>query len=58
MKNDKSRRKNHDEYEDEDMEYRTSHKKSGPRRRPIRNWKKAWTKHEKDFQDHDDFYGK
>jgi hypothetical protein len=34
MKNDKSRRKNHDEYEDEDMEYRTSHKKSGPRRRP------------------------
>ncbi len=27
-------------------------------RRPVRNWKKAWSEHTDDYDEHDDFYGK
>jgi len=57
MKNSKSR--NSDENRDyEDDEYGNGKKKFSPRRRPVRNWTKAWSEHEKDYGELDDFYGK
>lgn len=43
---------------DEDYPIHTSHKKENPRRRPVRNWKKAWDVHEKNYDEIDDFYNK
>lgn len=31
-------------------------KKKKERRRPIKNWKKQWNLHEKDYEDVEDFY--
>jgi hypothetical protein len=27
-------------------------------RREIRNWKKVWTEHTEDYDEHDEFYGR
>lgn len=27
-------------------------------RRPVKNWKKAWSDHENEAEEYDDFYGK
>lgn len=43
---------------DEEYPLHTSHKKENPRRRPVRNWKKAWDVHEKNYDEIDDFYNK
>ena len=40
------------DYEDED-DYRPSKKKESPRRRPVRNWKKAWS--DQEFLEDDDY---
>lgn len=57
MKNNKSRKSGkYSEYDEEDIP--VSKKKESPRRRPVRNWTKAWESHQVDFDDHDDFYGK
>lgn len=53
----KSNRYEYDDYE-EDYPDHTSHKKDGPRRRPTRNWKKAWVEHATDYDEHDEFFGK
>lgn len=45
------------EYEEE-LTLRSSHKKDSPRRRPVRNWKKAWDVHATDYDEIDDFYNK
>lgn len=45
--------KNYDDYEDEDYK---KPKREEPRRRPVRNWKKAWDAHSTDYEDADDFY--
>lgn len=62
MKSTNKKSRNADfEYEDDaDDEYplHTSHKKDSPRRRPVRNWKKAWVEHQTDYDEHDDFFGK
>lgn len=45
------------DYEDFDDEDRRQVKKQHQEhRRPVKNWKKAWTQHEDDFDDVDDFY--
>jgi hypothetical protein len=58
MKNSKSRneinRQRYDDYE----EYDQSKKKSQPKRRPVRNWKKAWIENEDQVDELDEFYGK
>lgn len=57
MKNSKSR--NSDKNRDyEDDEYGNGKKKFSPRRRPVRNWTKAWSEHEKDYDELEDFFGK
>ena len=56
MKQNKNRR-SYPEYEDDEYEIRPK-KKDSPRRREVRNWKKAWTDHSSDYADKDDFYGK
>lgn len=60
MKRNKSHKmKDRFEYDDEeDYPHHTSHKKDSPRRRPVRNWKKAWVEHQTDFDEVDDFFGK
>ena len=55
--NTKSRKMN-DYYEDEEYLEHTSHKKESPRRRPVRNWKKAWVEHQTDYDEHEEFFGK
>ncbi len=45
---------NEDDYE----EYDQSKKKSQPKRRPVRNWKKAWIENEDQVDELDEFYGK
>jgi len=58
MKNSKSRneinRQRYDDYE----EYDQSKKKSQPKRRPVRNWKKAWIENEDQVDELDEFFGK
>lgn len=61
MKNSKSRRNysTNDQISDEWEEpIHTSHKKDSHRRRPTRNWKKAWSEHQSDYDLIDDFYSK
>jgi len=53
----KSNNDRRDFYDDEE-DYRPSKKKESPRRRPVRNWTKAWEEHQTDFEDLDDFFGK
>lgn len=43
-----------DEYDEDNMPRR----KEQNRRRPVRNWKKAWDHHQTDYDDHDEFFGK
>ena len=57
-KSQKNSRFQFDDYEEDEMPAHTSHKKDGPRRRPVRNWKKAWTNNEKNYDEIDDFFGK
>jgi hypothetical protein len=45
------------EYDDED-DYRPNKKKQSPRRRPVRNWKKAWDSKYHSHDEIDDFYSK
>ena len=45
-----------DNYDDEDEYMKRGKKKESPRRRETRNWKKAWSKHQDDFDERDDFY--
>lgn len=58
MKNSKSRneinRQRYDDYE----EYNQTKKKPQQKRRPVRNWKKAWIEHEDQVDELDEFYGK
>lgn len=54
----KKLRHNYDEYDEDEYPTNTSHKKGGPRRRPVRNWKKAWVEHQKDYDEVDDFFSK
>lgn len=44
-----------DEYEDD---YRKPKKKDSPRRREVRNWKKAWSNNQDRYDEVDDFYSK
>lgn len=44
-----------DEYEDD---YRKPKKKDSPRRRQVRNWKKAWSNNQGRYDEVDDFYSK
>lgn len=53
-----SRYEDFDDADNEDYPLHTSHKKDGPRRRPVRNWKKAWVEHQTDYDDRDEFFGK
>lgn len=46
-----------DLYEDDD-DYRKPKKKDSPRRRPVRNWKKAWVDNAERSDEVDDFYTK
>lgn len=43
------------EYDYDEDEVRKP-KKDEPRRRPVRNWKKAWDAHTADYDEADDFY--
>ena len=45
------------EYEDEDN-YRPNKKKQSHRRRPVRNWKKAWYSKEDKYDEVDEFFSK
>jgi len=57
----KHSKKNHREnfrYEDYDDEDRPVKRKEPPRRRPIRNWTRAWEEHQDDWDEQDDFYAK
>lgn len=60
MKNNHKSKKMNDQFEDDEEDYpiHTSHKKDSPRRRPVRNWKKAWVEHSTDYDEHDEFFGK
>lgn len=57
MKNIKHKNRDRREYDDEE-DYRPAKKKDSPRRRPIRNWTRAWEEHQTEADDIDDFYGK
>lgn len=48
--------KYYDEYENYAAYANT--KKDMRKRRPVRNWKKAWDVHETDYDEIDDFYNK
>jgi hypothetical protein len=58
MKNSKSRnevnRQRYDDYE----EFNKTKKKPQPKRRPVKNWTKAWIEHEDQVDELDEFYGK
>lgn len=59
MKNSKSRNDNRKYLNDyDDDEVLAINKKESRRRRPVRNWTKAWVEHEKDYDERDDFFGK
>lgn len=53
----KSNRDRQDFYDDEE-DYRPPKKKDSPRRRPVRNWTKAWEEHQEDWDEQEEFYGK
>lgn len=57
MKNQKKFSKSHF-YDDEDESLHVSKKQlsESHRRRPIRNWTKAWVEHEEEAEEIDDFY--
>ena len=57
MKNIKHKNRDRREYDDEE-DYRPAKKKDSPRRRPIRNWTRAWEEHQTEVDEIDDFYGK
>ena len=49
-------------YEDEDDNYNRDAKKKRlahqDKRRPVKNYKNAWTQHETDYEDRDEFFSK
>jgi hypothetical protein len=55
-----SKSKNHayDDYDDYDDNQYNVKKQQQSQRRQIKNWKKAWTEHENDYDEMDDFYSK
>lgn len=57
MKHNKNRRDSHYHEYDDEYEIRNK-KKDNPRRRAVKNWKKAWTDYSSEYIDKDDFYGK
>lgn len=54
MRNNKTHKRDRRDYEDEDG-FRMSRKKEQQKRRPVRNWTKAWKEHRE--EDLEDFYG-
>jgi len=58
MKNSKSRnevnRQRYDDYE----EIKLAKRKPQPKRRPTKNWTKAWIEHEDQVDELDEFFGK
>jgi hypothetical protein len=52
MKYKKNQYGNNEDYDDEEY----SDLRKGQKRRPIRNWKKAWVEHETEADVVDDFY--
>lgn len=52
------KKSNHDRYDEDEDDYRPAKKKDSPRRRPVRNWTKAWKEHQKDWEEIDDFHTK
>lgn len=53
----KYRYNTNEDYDDED-EYRKPKKKDSPRRRQVKNWKKAWSNNQDRYDEIDDFYSK
>lgn len=63
MKNKKaSSIRSYDYFDDEDENYTRNAKKKRlekqDRRRPVKNYKSAWSAHEKDYEERDEFFGK
>lgn len=55
----KTNKMNHNDFDDEfDDEYRKPKKKDSPRRRQVKNWKKAWSNNLDRYDEVDDFYSK
>ena len=44
--------------QDYDEDYRPNKKKQSHRRRPVRNWKKAWHSKEDQYDEVDEFFSK
>ena len=55
MKQNKKSNRDHNDYYDDEDDYRPAKKKDSPRRRPVRNWKKAWVEHQEDWEEVIDF---
>ena len=54
----KYRYNTNEDYDDESDEYRKPKKKDSPRRRQVKNWKKAWSNNQDRYDEIDDFYSK
>lgn len=51
--------KQFDGYDENDIEDRRPSKTENlDHRRPVKNWKKAWSNHVEDYDEYDEFYGK
>lgn len=48
-----SKKNGYNDYDDDEDDYRPAKKKESPRRRPVRNWKKAWS--DQEFLEDDDY---
>lgn len=63
MKNRKaSNIRSYDYFDDEDENYTRNAKKKRlekqEKRRPVKNYKSAWSAHEKDYEERDEFFSK
>lgn len=56
MRNNKSYKRDRRDYEDEDGHYRAPRRKDQPRRRPVKNWTKAWEEHQNNPETLEDFF--
>jgi hypothetical protein len=54
--------RSYDYYEEENENYNRSAKKKRlayqDKRRPVKNYKNAWSQHVSDYEEHDDFFSK
>lgn len=52
----KQNMRSHEYADDHEDEYSDNKLRKGEKRRPVRNWKKAWSDHLDDYDEVDDFH--